>query len=214
MTTQTFIKPETKTRVLIADDHPVVRDGLRLIIENMAGVEVVGEAEDGHQAITKYRAIRPDLLVLDLRLPVIDGVDVVRRLITEVPEACILIVTTYDTDEDIYNSLKAGAKGYLLKDSSRDVIKEAVTEVLNGGSYTPAKIASKLVSRINATPLSPRELEVLRLVEQGESNKEISDKLSIGAGTVKTHVANLLNKLDARCRTEAVSRARERGLIV
>ncbi len=201
-------------RVLVADDHAIVRDGLSLIIGAIPGVEIVGEAADGREAMAHFRALQPDLMVLDLRMPEADGLDVVRTLLAERPDARILIVTTYDTDEDIYNSLKAGAKGYLLKDSPREVIMEAVQEVLAGGTYTPARIATKLVSRLGASPLSARELDVLRLVADGRANKEIALSLAIGEGTVKTHLANLLTKLEAHSRTEAVARARQRGYLM
>jgi DNA-binding NarL/FixJ family response regulator len=201
-------------RVLVADDHAIVRDGLSLIIGAIPGVEIAGEAADGREAMQQFRTLRPDLMVLDLRMPGADGLDVVRTLLAERPEARILIVTTYDTDEDIYNSLKAGAKGYLLKDSPRATIMEAVKEVLAGGTYTPACIATKLVSRLGASSLSARELDVLRLVAEGRANKEIAASLGIGEGTVKTHLANLLTKLDAHSRTEAVARARQRGYLM
>lgn len=201
-------------RVLVADDHAIVRDGLSLIIGAIPGVEIAGEAADGREAMQQFRALRPDLMVLDLRMPGADGLDVVRTLLAERPEARILIVTTYDTDEDIYNSLKAGARGYLLKDSPRATIMEAVKEVLAGGTYTPACIATKLVSRLGASSLSARELDVLRLVAEGRANKEIAASLGIGEGTVKSHLANLLSKLDAHSRTEAVARARQRGYLM
>lgn len=208
-------KPKTpKARVLVADDHAIVRDGLSLIIGAIPNVEIVGEAADGKEAMARFRSLEPDLMVLDLRMPEADGLDVVRTLLSERPDARILIVTTYDTDEDIYNSLKAGAKGYLLKDSPRDVITEAVQEILAGGTYTPARIATKLVNRLSSSPLSVRELDVLRLVAAGRTNKEISGQLAIGEGTVKTHLANLLTKLQANSRTEAVARARQRGYLM
>jgi two-component system NarL family response regulator len=199
-------------RVVVADDHAIVRDGLSLIIGAIPGVKVIAEAEDGHEALAQFRRHRPDLLVLDLRMPGLDGLEVVRTLIAEEPSARVLIVTTYDTDEDIYTSLKAGAKGYLLKDSPRDLIMDAVLEVLRGGTYTPARIAHKAMRHLQAAAISPREQEVLRLMASGTSNKEIGAILGIGEGTVKTHVANLLRKLGARSRTEAVANARERGL--
>lgn len=200
-------------RVLIADDHVIVRDGLSLIVGAIPGVQIVGEAEDGRRTLEQFRRLKPDLLVLDLRMPELDGLEVVRALIAEQPDARILIVTTYDTDEDIFNSLKAGARGYLLKDSPRDVIMEAVLEVLRGATYTPAKIATKALRHLQTEALSGRESEVLRLVYRGMSNKEIAARLGIGEGTAKTHVAHLLHKLDARSRTEAVAKALERGLL-
>ncbi len=205
--------PPARKRVLIADDHAIVRDGLSLIIGAIPGVEIVGEADDGRKAMAQFRALQPDLMVLDLRMPEADGIEVVRTLLAERSDARILIVTTYDTDEDIYNSLKAGAKGYLLKDSPRELIIEAVQEVLAGRTYTPARIATKLVSRLGTPPLSVRELDVLRLVAQGRANKEIAAALSIGEGTVKTHVTNLMAKLEAQSRTEAVALARRRGYL-
>jgi two-component system NarL family response regulator len=213
-TTRSSPAKKSPHRVLVADDHAIVRDGLSLIIGAIAGVEIAGEAADGKEAMAQFRALKPDLMVLDLRMPEADGLDVVRTLLAERPDARILIVTTYDTDEDIYNSLRAGARGYLLKDSPREIIMEAVQEVLAGGTYTPAHIATKLVSRLGSSPLSARELDVLRLVADGRTNKEIGAQLSIGGGTVKTHLANLLAKLDAHSRTEAVARARQRGYLM
>lgn len=200
-------------RILVADDHPIVRDGLVSILGMQEDMEIVAQAEDGLEAVAAFTQFQPDVLVLDLRMPRLDGIEVVQRVITTHPTARILIVTTYQTDEDIYRCLKSGALGYILKDSNRETIIEAVREVASGLSYTPARIASRLVQQISQNPLTPRELDVLRLVATGLANKQIADSLSISEGTIKTHLKSILEKLRAQSRTEAVSLARKQGIL-
>ena len=204
---------DAKIRVILADDHPVVRDGLAAIVNQQPDMEVVAEAGDGEEAIALYERHRPDVMVLDLRMPRLDGVAVVHRVLEAHPKACLLIMTTYDGDEDIFRSLSQGAKGYLLKDTPRQEILSAVRAVAAGRPYTSSSVAAKAVRRMAQPSLTQRELAVLELVAQGRSNKDIARRLEITEGTAKTHVKAILAKLDAMSRTEAVAVAHKRGLI-
>ncbi|MCC5841332.1 MAG: response regulator transcription factor [Opitutales bacterium] len=200
-------------RILVADDHPVVRDGLVSILAMQEDMKVVAQAEDGEEAVAAFEQTRPDVLVLDLRMPRLDGIEVVQRVLTAHPGSKILIVTTYQTDEDIYRCLKSGALGYILKDSNRETIIEAVREVAAGQSYTPARIASRLVRQLAQNPLTPRELDVLQHVASGLANKQVAEALGVSEGTVKTHLKSILEKLRAQSRTEAVTLARKQGIL-
>jgi DNA-binding NarL/FixJ family response regulator len=200
-------------RVLIADDHTVVRDGLATIIGLQSDMKVVGEASNGEEACALFTKHEPDVLLLDLRMPDKDGPDVVKTLRAARPSARIIIFTTYGGDEDIFHSLKAGAKGYLLKDAPRQQILEAIRAVYVGESYIPPAIASKVAEHALRPQLTERELEVLQRMARGESNKEIGVALFISEGTVKTHVKSILAKLEAMSRTEAVTIASRRGVI-
>jgi two-component system NarL family response regulator len=204
---------KTHIRVVLADDHPVVRDGLVAMVNQQADMEVVGEAGDGEEAIALYEQHRPDVMVLDLRMPKRDGVSVVQRVLEINPKACILIMTTYDGDEDIFQCLSQGAKGYLLKDAPRQEILSAIRAVSEDRPYTSSAVAAKALQRMAKPSLTQRELDVLQLVAQGRSNKDIARRLSITEGTAKTHVKAILTKLDAISRTEAVAVAHKRGLI-
>jgi two-component system, NarL family, response regulator len=201
------------TRVLLADDHPVVRGGLAAMVNQQADMEVVAEAGDGEEAIVLYAQHRPDVMVLDLRMPKLDGVAVVQRVLEINPKACILIMTTYDGDEDIFQCLSQGAKGYLLKDAPRHEILSAIRAVSEGRSYTSSTVAAKALRRMGRPSLTQRELGVLHLVAEGRGNKDIARRLLITEGTAKTHVKAILTKLDAISRTEAVAVAHKRGLI-
>jgi two-component system NarL family response regulator len=185
-------------RVVLADDHPVVRDGLVAMVNQQADMEVVGEAGDGEEAIALYEQHRPDVMVLDLRMPKRDGVAVVQRVLEINPKACILIMTTYDGDEDIFQCLSQGAKGYLLKDAPRQEILSAIRAVSEDRPYTSSTVAAKALQRMAKPSLTQRE---------------IARRLSITEGTAKTHVKAILTKLDAISRTEAVAVAHRRGLI-
>jgi two-component system NarL family response regulator len=200
-------------RVGIADDHPVVRDGLVAILSLQPDVKVVGEAGTGREACALFDQQRPDVLLLDLKMPGMGGLEVVQTLCAAHPEARIVILTTYGGDEDIFRSLKAGAKGYLLKDAPRQQILEAIRTVHAGERYLPAAIASKVAEHALQPELTGRERDVLQGMARGKSNKEIGVALSISEGTVKTHVKAILAKLDAVSRTEAVMIAAERGLV-
>jgi len=204
---------KTKIRVLLADDHPVVRDGLAAMVNQQADMEVVAEAGDGEEAIALYEQHRPDVMVLDLRMPKRDGVAVVQQVLERHPKACILVMTTYDGDEDIFQCLSQGAKGYLLKDAPRPEILSAIRAVSEDRPYTSTTVAAKALQRMGKPSLTQRELDVLQLVAEGRSNKDIARRLSITEGTEKTHVKAILTKLDAISRTEAVAVAHKRGLI-
>jgi two-component system NarL family response regulator len=206
--------PPTPTiKIVLADDHHVVRQGMAAIIATEPDFKIVGEACDGEQALALYATHKPDVLVLDLRMPVLDGFEVVKRLIATDPDARILVMTTYDTDEDIWRCLRAGAKGYLLKDALQPEIVTAIRTVARGESFTTPLLAVKLANRAAAPELSPREIDVLRLLAIGKTNKEIAADLKIEAGTIKSHLKSLFTKLGATTRTEAVRKAQERGSI-
>jgi two-component system, NarL family, response regulator len=202
-----------RIRVVLADDHPVVRDGLAAIVNQQSDMEVVGEAGDGEEAIALFHALKPDVMVLDLRMPKHDGVAVVQRVIESDPGARMLIMTTYDGDEDIFQCLSQGAKGYLLKDAPRQEILSAIRAVSEDRPYTSSTVAAKALQRMAKPSLTQRELAVLQLVAEGRSNKDIARRLSITEGTAKTHVKAIPTKLDAISRTEAVAVAHRRGLI-
>ncbi|MDP9382845.1 MAG: response regulator transcription factor [Chloroflexota bacterium] len=204
-------------RLLLVDDHPVVRDGVAAITETQPDMEVVGEAGDGEEAIDLALELKPDVVLMDLRLPRVTGVEAIRRIRSELPHAHILILTTYDSDESILEGLQAGAEGYLLKGSSRQELLSAIRAVARGESPLPPAVAGRLISRLRsgvaATELSARELEVLKLVAQGKRNREIADDLFLSEKTVKAHVSSILRKLNAEDRTEAVTIGLRRGLI-
>lgn len=202
-----------RIRVILADDHPVVRDGLANMIRQQPDMEVVGEAGDGDEAIELFEAHRPDVMVLDLRMPKRDGVAVVRKILETHPKARLLIMTTYDGDEDIFRSLSQGAKGYLLKDAPRQEILSAIRAVSEDRPYTSSSVATKALQRMVKPSLTQRELDVLQQLAQGRSNKDIARRLHITEGTAKTHVKSILTKLDAISRTEAVAVAHKRGLV-
>ena len=196
---------------MIADDHTILRQGLAAVLAEEPDFEFVGYAEDGQQAIERYAALKPDVLLLDLRMPKRDGVEVARELVNRW-QAKVLILSAFDHDEDLRRGLKAGAKGYLLKDAAREEIADAVRTVAQGGTYLPARLAHKLAGVMFRTELTERELAVLRLMCEGRANKEIGTALFISEGTVKTHVKNLFAKLDVNSRAEAVAAAIRRGL--
>jgi two-component system, NarL family, response regulator len=200
-------------RVILVDDHPVVRDGLANIVNQQKDMRVVAEADDGDTAIALYDEHRPDVLVLDLRMPGRDGVSVVEIVLDKHPKARVLIMTTYDGDEDIFKSLSRGAKGYLLKDAPRQEILNAIRAVAADQQYTSGAIAAKALQRMVRPSLTHRELDVLQQLAEGRSNKDIGRRLHITEGTAKTHVKAILTKLDAMSRTEAVAVAHKRGLI-
>ncbi len=204
-------------RLLLVDDHPVVRDGVAAITETQPDMEVVGEAGDGEEAIDLALELKPDVVLMDLRLPRVTGVEAIRRIRSELPHAHILILTTYDSDESILEGLQAGAEGYLLTGSSRQELLSAIRAVARGESPLPPAVAGRLISRLRsgvaATELSARELEVLKLVAQGKRNREIADDLFLSEKTVKAHVSSILRKLNAEDRTEAVTIGLRRGLI-
>ena len=199
-------------RILVAEDHEIVRDGICAIINQQDDLVVVAEAEDGEQAVQLYRKHQPDIVLMDLRMPTIEGVDAIAKITSDFSQAKIIVLTTYDTDEDIYRGLQAGAKGYLLKDTSAEELAKAIRTVYRGKKYVPQQVAMKLAERITNSELTNREMEVLKLLTKGKSNQEIGSILKITEGTVKFHVNNLLSKLGVSDRTQAVITALKRGL--
>ena len=199
--------------VLIGDDHTVVRDGLAAILGLQPDMKVVAEASNGEEACALFEKHKPDIMLLDLRMPKKDGLETVKTIRAKRPDARIIILTTYGGDEDIFRSLKAGAKGYLLKDAPRQQILEAIRTVHAGCQYIPANIASKAAEHALKPQVTTREVEVLRHMARGASNKEIGAALFVSEGTVKTHVKSILAKLEAVSRTEAVTIAARRGMI-
>ena len=204
----------TVIRVLIADDHPVVREGLAAILRSEPDVEVIAEATDGVHACALYDQHLPDVVILDLRMPRKDGLQVVTELMSSRrPKPRIIVMTTYETEEDVRRALQAGAKAYLVKGALPEQILETVRRVAGGEALVPASIASVLTESLSHPELSPRELQVLRQMAAGASNKEIGQKLNITEHTVKAHVKAILLKLDAVGRTEAIAVAMKRGLL-
>ena len=203
----------SKIRILIADDHLVVREGLVAILNRQSDMAVIGEAASGCEAVEQWRELRPDITLMDLRMPEMSGVEAIEAIRREHEKALIIILTTYDSDEDVYRGMRAGAKAYLLKDTHREELLNCIRAVYAGKTVVSPGVASKLASRLLEEELTPRELEILTLVGQGLSNKLIARALDITEGTVKTHVKNLLEKLDATSRTEALAVAARRGLI-
>ncbi|MBD1850979.1 response regulator transcription factor [Leptolyngbya sp. FACHB-711] len=202
----------TAIRVLIVDDHAIVRQGLVAMIDNQPDMMLVGQAGNGQEAIDQYRQLQPDVTLMDLRMPQVSGVDATMAICAEFAHAHIIILTTYDGDEDIYRGLRAGAKGYLLKDAEPDELLSAIHVVHRGQQYIPTHVGAKLAQRINHPELSGRELEVLQLVAQGMSNIQISAALNIAESTVKSNINHILSKLGAKDRTQATIIALKRGI--
>lgn len=202
-----------RIRILVADDHSVVREGLVSLIKRKADMTVVGEASNGREAVDLWKEHRPDVALLDLRMPELEGVGAIKE-IREVDESArIIVLTTFDGDEDIYRAIKAGAKAYLLKDTAREALMECIRKVHAGETCIAPALAAKLAERVSGEALSTRELEVLQRIAAGRSNKEIGAELFISEGTVKSHVKSIFSKLDVISRTEAVATASRRGLI-
>jgi DNA-binding NarL/FixJ family response regulator len=206
-------KVEGRTRVLIADDHPVVRTGLAAVLVQQPDLELVAEAENGERAVALYREYRPDVCLMDLRMPVMEGVEAIRTIVGEFPEARILALTTYEGDADIRRALEAGARGYLLKDMLLTDVIGAVRAVNRGERVIPAAVATRLAEFPERSDLTERELEVLQLVARGLSNKEVARAIGRTDETVKIHLKNTFAKLNVADRTEAVTVALTRGLI-
>lgn len=206
--------PKPLIRVLIADDHGVVREGLVSMIQrNRADMSVVGEASNGREAVELWKQHRPDVTLLDLRMPELDGVQVIKEIRATDKNARIIVLTTFDGDEDIYRAIQAGAKGYLLKDVTREALMDSIRRVHVGETSVPLNLVTKLADRISGETLSERELEVLRLMAKGKSNKEIASALFISEGTVKSHGKSIFAKMNVNSRTEAVAEATRRGFL-
>jgi two-component system NarL family response regulator len=200
-------------RVLISDDHPFMREGLAAVLDYKPDMSVVGQACNGKEAVELFRHHQPDVTLMDLRMPELNGAEAISLICAEFATARIIVLTTYDGDEDIYRGLRAGAKGYVLKDAEPDELLTAIRTVYNGQQYIPPAVGAKLVERMGSSELSDRELEVLGLMATGKSNLEISAALSIAEGTVKFHVKNILSKLAVGDRTQAMIVALKRGII-
>jgi DNA-binding NarL/FixJ family response regulator len=203
-------------RLLITDDHPVVRDGLKSMLAAQPDFEIAGEAANGEEAILQAKLLNPDVILIDLRMPVMDGVAAIRRLRTSTPEAHILVLTTYDSDADILRAIEAGATGYILKDAPREELFRAIRFTAQGQSYLTPSVATRLMGRMRSPTeenLSPREVEILAFVAKGLSNKEIAKKLQISETTVKSHLLHIFAKLQVNDRTQAVTLAVQKGII-
>jgi len=200
-------------RIVVADDHPIVRSGIVANLMQQRDMKVVAEGKDGLEALALIKKYLPDVVLLDLRMPRLDGLDVVAEINALHLNTKVIVITTYENPEDIQRSVKAGARAYLLKDCSQQVLLEAVRRVYLGEIFLLPQIAQKLVDQMQNPQISSRELEVLKSVASGKSNKEIGVQLFISEGTVKTHVANLLTKLEVPGRTSAVREAVRRGLL-
>ncbi|MFD1933165.1 response regulator [Nonomuraea mangrovi] len=206
---------EAPIRLLIADDHPIVRDGIRGMFTADPRFEVLGEAGDGAQAVELARALLPDVILMDLRMPRMDGVTAIKELAKLGNTARVLVLTTYDTDSDVLPAIEAGATGYLLKDAPRDELMRAVHAAARGEAVLSPSVATRLLGRVRAPadPLSARELEILRLIAQGTTNREAAARLFISEATVKTHVLHIYTKLGVNDRAAAVAVAYQRGLL-
>jgi len=204
---------EGRTRVLVADDHPVVRTGLAAVLREEADLELVAEAENGERAVALYREHRPDVCLMDLRMPVMDGVEAIQAITSEFPEARILALTTYEGDADIRRALDAGARGYLLKDMLLTDVILAVRAVQRGERVIPSTVAARLAEFPERSELTEREIEVMQLVARGLSNKQVARVIDRTDETVKIHLKNVFAKLGVADRTEAVTVALTRGLI-
>ena len=210
-------------RVLLADDQALVRAGFRMILKSEPGIEVVGEAGDGSEAVALARTLDPNVVLMDVRMPEMDGIEATRRIVDGDGAPRVLVLTTFDLDEYVYEALRAGASGFLLKDAPEDQLLAGIRIVADGGSLFAPAVTRRLIERFAGTPpaalpptlseLTPRELEVLGLVARGLSNAEIAETLVVSEHTVKTHVAHLLQKLDLRDRVQAVVLAYEAGLV-
>lgn len=209
----------TTIRIVVVDDHPIVRDGLIAVLETQPDFEVVGEAANGEEALAQIARLAPDVLLLDLEMPEVDGVQTLIRMKADEVEIPTIVFTAFDTDERIVDAVRSGARGYLLKGAPRDELFNGIRVVHAGGSLLQPVIASKLMNRLSqpdtpqAESLTPRELEVLKLMARGQQNKEIARALTITERTVKFHASSIMGKLDAGNRTEAVSKAVEFGII-
>jgi DNA-binding NarL/FixJ family response regulator len=202
-----------KATVLLIDDHALLRTGVANIINQEPDLTVVAEASDGAEGVAAFERHRPDITLLDLRMPVMEGVEAVRQIRALDSRARVIVLTTYDTDDEISRALKAGAKAYVLKDISADLLIGCIRDVLNGKTYLAPSAAAKLAEGVTHVQLTPREMATLKLLADGKANKEIAAELSISERTVKTHLGHLFGKLGVTSRTEAIKVATRRGLV-
>ena len=212
---------EEPIKILIADDHPLIRQGLRVIIETQPDLELVGEASNGEQAVQKALTLHPDIVIMDLQMPIKDGLAATREIAQADPQAQVLVLTSFPDDDNVYAAIKAGAMGFLLKDSSADYLLDAIRTVSRGESVLHPTIARKLMQEIKQSPklppttepLTPREVEVLGCLTRGMANQQIANELSVSVRTVTTHVRNILDKLHLANRTQAALYALDKGII-
>jgi DNA-binding NarL/FixJ family response regulator len=200
-------------RIMVVEDHHVVRQGLVALLNTVSGLKIVAEAGNGKEAIELYAKHLPDITLMDLRMPELGGVEAIGTIRKQHPNARIVVLTTYDGDEDIYRALQAGARGYLLKGMTTQELVDAIRAVHSGRTQIPRAVAERLADRMGGPNLTPREMSVLELIVKGNSNKEIADKLGIFESTVKTHVNNILSKMGVSDRTQAATAALQRGLV-
>ena len=198
---------------MVIDDQAVVRQGFVSLINTVPDMEVIAEGINGQEAIDLYNQHKPDITLIDLRMPIVGGVEAIAAIRRDFPDARLIVLTTYDGDEDIYRSLQAGARGYLLKDVFFEELETAIRTVHGGSRHIPAAIAERLAERMASSDLTSREMEVLELIVRGQSNKEIGASLAISEATVKSHINNILSKLGVTDRTQAVTTALQRGLV-
>ena len=202
-----------RIRIIVIDDQAVVRQGFVSLIGTVPDMLVVAQGNNGHEAIALYREHRPDVVLMDLRMPLMGGVEAIAAIRREWPDAKVIVLTTYDGDEDIYRSLQAGAQGYLLKDMFFEELESAIRAVHAGGRKIPGVVAERLAERMGGADLTSRELEVLKLIVRGLSNKEIGAALGISEATVKSHINSILSKLGVTDRTQAATTALQRGIV-
>jgi DNA-binding NarL/FixJ family response regulator len=200
-------------RILVVDDHPILREGVALILEDRSDMVVVGEARDGVEAIVRFRELQPDITLMDLQMPGMSGLDAIKAIRAEQPNARIVVLTTYDGDVQAVRALKAGAMGYLLKSSLRTEMLDAIREVHEGRRYLHRHIADEIALHVVEDPLSEREVAVLQLVAVGKANKQVAWELGVSEETVKAHLKAIFSKLDVADRTHAVTVAARRGII-
>lgn len=203
----------TRIRVMCVDDHPLVRKGIASILGNESDMELVAEVGTGHEAVLNFRQHQPDVTLMDLRMPELDGISAVKQIRAEFPNAKIIALTSYDGDQDIFRALEAGVRGYLLKESVHSEVLKAIRSVHAGNRLISQEATERLSAYFPAGALTPREVEVLQLVAKGLGNKEIASQLKIASGTIKIHIQNMLEKLGASDRTHAVTIATQRGII-
>lgn len=203
----------TKIRILVADDHPIFRLGLTALIKTQSDMDVVGEASNGKEVLEQFRKLRPDITLMDLRMPEMGGVETISVLTKEYPNSKTIVLSTFQGEEEIYRALQAGARGYLLKDTLHLDLLESIRAVHAGQRRVPPKVAERLAQRIPFSELTARELEILTLIVKGKGNKEIAADLNIAEGTVKNHVLKILDKLGVTDRTQAATAAISRGIL-
>jgi len=204
---------DPRIRVLCVDDHPLVRKGIASILSNESDMQLVAEAGDGKEAVDRFREFHPDVTLMDLRMPRMDGVAATQAIRKEFPDARIIALTSYDGDQDIYRALEAGVRGYMLKEMVHTDVLRAIRTVYSGKRLMPHEVAERLTEYFPQVALTPREVEVLGFVARGMANKEIAEKLGTASGTIKMHIQNILEKLGAADRTHAVTIAIQRGIL-